>query len=273
MVTKIDLGILAIAGLATFLIIRGGGQFLKDFKFPEINLPEINLPEIKFPEFPDFTNIFKSINDNLSSLAGQTVDGVTIPADTTVNPDGTVTSSTGPTLDLSDEARAAALRELELNREIARLENQLDMIPQGEDISGAELASAINDAEFRAREAEKQMQAIIQPSQVVVEQFDSFGGGPSFIGGVTTFGNNLIDTLSEVLNIFPNLTASQARDALEANPNLLASQFVLINPDIINLSSEGEDPNQVLLNASGGFSGLTPDQIAQLLTGGNINNF
>jgi len=100
---------------------------------------------------------------------------------------------------------------------------------------------------------------------------DEFGlGGGTFLGGVTTFGDNLVDTLSEVLNLFPSLTASQARDALEENQGLTASQFRLANTDIINISS---NEDQTLLNSSGDFTGLTPTQIAQLLTGGNINNF
>ena len=63
-----------------------------------------------------------------------------------------------------------------------------------------------------------------------------FGGGPSFIGGTTTFGENLVDTLGEVLSIFPGLTASQAADALAAFPGLTGSQFALIDPDIINIT-------------------------------------
>jgi len=65
------------------------------------------------------------------------------------------------------------------------------------------------------------------------------GGGPSFIGGTTTFGDAIVDTLSEVLNIFPHLTASQARDALEEFPNLTANEFAQIDPDVINIIGAG----------------------------------
>ena len=77
---------------------------------------------------------------------------------------------------------------------------------------------------------------------IVVAPKDEFGlvevtPGSTFTGaGITTFGDNLVDTLSEVLSIFPNLTASQARDALEENPGLTGSQFRLIDPDIINIT-------------------------------------
>jgi len=70
------------------------------------------------------------------------------------------------------------------------------------------------------------------------------------------------------------LRANQIDDLLEQNQGLTASQFRLINPiPETSLSSEGVDPAQVLLNSASGFTGLTPEQIAQLLTGGNINNF
>ena len=111
---------------------------------------------------------------------------------------------------------------------------------------------------------------------VIVPPGDEFGigGGTGFIGGVTTFGDNLVDTISEVLQAFPGLTASQGANLLADNPGLTQSQFMFIDPlGSSSLSSSGEDPNQTINNSSGGFTGLTPEQIAQLLTGGNISNF
>lgn len=55
MVSKIDLGILGLGALAVFLIVRGGGKFLENLKFPElpsigdITFPDFNLPEINIP--------------------------------------------------------------------------------------------------------------------------------------------------------------------------------------------------------------------------------
>jgi len=100
---------------------------------------------------------------------------------------------------------------------------------------------------------------------VFVAPVDEFGigGGPSFIGGTTTFGDNIVDSLSEVLALFPSLTASQARDALEQNQGLTASQFRLTEPDVLNLT----EPDQTFNNSSGGFSGLTPQQIFSLISG------
>ncbi len=113
-------------------------------------------------------------------------------------------------------------------------------------------------------------------TEVIVPAGDEFGigGGSGFIGGVTTFGDNLVDTLGEVLQAFPNLSASQAANLLADNQGLTQSQFKFINPfGSSSISSAGVDPDQIFNNSSGGFSGLTPTQIAQLLTGGNISNF
>lgn len=258
------------------------GENFGKIELPDITLPAINFPEFPKIEFPDFTNIFQGFQDQLSSIAGQTVpsgtDGttVTIPSDTIINADGTVSSSTPPLLTLDAASKEEALRQLEINRLRSILEQELAEIPSTEDISGSEFTSAINDAEFRARQEEEQeiLRTIGTESEVFVPTVNEFdiGGGPSFIGGTTTFGDNLIDSLSEVLSIFPQLTASQARDVLEENPDLSASQFRLINPDVINISN-AEIENQVFLNSSGDFTGLTPEQIAKLLTGGNISNF
>lgn len=77
-----------------------------------------------------------------------------------------------------------------------------------------------------------------QEGAIVVGAESALGGGPSFEGGVTTFANldEIVDSLSEVLQIFPSLTASQARDALSEFPDLTFGEFALIDPDVINIS-------------------------------------
>lgn len=110
---------------------------------------------------------------------------------------------------------------------------------------------------------------------ITVGAIDEFGigGGPSFEGGTTTFGGGIVDTLTEALAIFPQLTASQARDVLEENPDLTQSQFRLVEPDVLNISNLVEE-NQTFLPASDpAFTGLTAEQIFQQLVGGNISNF
>ena len=79
---------------------------------------------------------------------------------------------------------------------------------------------------------------IEEPGVIVVPEEDPFGigGGPSFEGGTTIFGGGIVDTLGEVLDLFPSLTASQARDVLEEFPGLTQAEFRQLDPDIINIS-------------------------------------
>jgi len=269
----------------------------------KITLPEINFPEFpKFPEFPEinfpdfgsfFDNFFKQQTEFFSSLAGQTIDTnggtITIPPDTMIDPDtGIVTSDTPPI----GTGGGATQQELDFAQARA---GAFDTLFDLDVLSGAQIQQAISSIAFGDFPALNALIVSIQslaseqsgltPAQQFVADRDGFqvpatdptglGGGVSFMGGTTTFGDqsNLIDTLSEVLNIFPNLTASQAANALFANPNLTPNQFAQITPFQPSISSAGGDPEQIILNASGGFSGLTAQQIALILTGGNISNF
>jgi len=271
-----------------------------------IQLPEIKLPEITFPDFPDFpalpdfSSIFAGLQEQifglqsqLSSLAGQTVSTnggtVTIPPDTMIDPDtGIVTSETPPI------GTGGGATQSELDFAQARA-GAFDTLFDLDVLTGTQIQEAISNIAFGDFPALNALIISIQslannpsgltPAQEFAQSKGGFdvpaddptglGGGGSFIGGTTTFGDqtNIIDTLSEVLNIFPNLTASQAANALFSNPNLTANEFAQISPFQPSISSAGVDPDQILLNASGGFSGLTPQQIANILTGGNISNF
>jgi len=271
------IGLIAIGGLFIFrdkisdFFQKGFENFGKiDIGFPEIKFPEF--PEINFPAFPDFSNIFQGLQDQLSSIAGQTVDGINIPADTTINPDGTVSSSTGPTFSLSDFERQEALNQLELNRLRSQLENALFDIPASEDISGAEFTKAINEAEFRARQEDQQIQAVINPGVQTGldtgQQF--FGGGPSFQGGSVTEIPISRLSLGQIIDRF-NVTASQAAD-IRARALDDFGGFDFGTNTGSGIGSVGViDP---IGNVSGGeFQGLTAQEIALRLTGGNISNF
>jgi len=280
-----------------------------EIKLPDITFPEFNFPEFKFPDFkfPDFTDVFSGFQTQLdelfknqaSILAGQTVQGqgegqlIDIPEDTIVNPDGTVSSTTPPT---STGAGATAA---DLAFPQARAE-AFDTLFDLDVLTGSQIQSAISNiafGDFSALAAlivsiqslaSEQQDPTTQPMQELLP-LDNMGigfdvpfndptglaGGGSFIGGTTTFGDqtNIIDTLSEVLGIFPNLTASQAANALFANPDLTANQFAQITPIQPSISSAGGDPEQIFNNTSDpSLSGLTPEQIFQKLFG-NITNF
>jgi len=294
-----------IGGIGTS--ITEGFAGLKFPELPDINFPEF--PEITFPEFPDFTDLFSGFqsqldllfNNQQSILAGQTVAGqgedqtIVIPPDTVVNPDGTVSSTTPPI------SMGAGATQQELTFAQTRA-NTFDIL-FGLGVSGTQAQqeisalpfgdiTALNDLvtrfqTFFGQPEPAPLDSGLTPAQQFVNQNNQqglvvpfndplgLGGGISFAGGTTTFGdaNNIIDTLSEVLGIFPNLTASQAANALFANPNLTGNEFAAITPIQPSISSAGIDPEQIINNASGGFSGLTPEQIAFILTGGNIQNF
>jgi hypothetical protein len=97
-----------------------------------------------------------------------------------------------------------------------------------------------------------------------------FTNSLGFVGGKTTMGDNVVDTLSEVLKLNPKLSASQARDALNEFKGLSPEQFLKVNSDVINLSNAGKEkiPN-VLLNAQGvkgkNLDGLSAEEISSML--------
>ena len=80
--------------------------------------------------------------------------------------------------------------------------------------------------------------------------------------------DNLVDTFTEALALFPDLRASQIADLLASNQGLTGSQFALIDPrGDINISSEGVDQPQVRNVSIGCSTGLTPQQISALISG------
>ncbi len=73
-------------------------------------------------------------------------------------------------------------------------------------------------------------------SELEDEDEQEFGfGGPSFIGG--TVRENPVDTLSEVINLFPGISASQAADFLAEYSGISPTDALRIDPDIRNISS------------------------------------
>jgi len=249
------------------------GAGIGDIELPPIVLPTINLPEINFPEFPalpDFSGLFQQQQDFFSNLINQFNFAVSpdIPKPTKMVED------TGLDPLATCECGASIVQDAFGNVNVTCKECAA---PVG---MNPALALEPSDAELFASQ-----DTGLTPAQLFAQQKGGFivpqtnpfgiGGGISFIGGQTTFGDsgNIVDTLSEVLSIFPNLTASQAADALAQNVGLTKNEFAQVDPDIVNISSAGFDPDQIILNASGGFSGLTPQQIALILTGGNIQNF
>jgi len=264
---------------------------LPDVKFPDIKFPDITFPDFKFPDFkfPDITNIFGN-GTGESDLAGKTVpfgdSQVMIPADTTVNPDGTVTSSTPPIVING----GATQEEFDFAKFRAEsFDTLFDIIGDPkkaqELISGAgQDKSAIEKILFQAGQGFFNDQPVEQPSVTVqpVETnlptgFDFFNpSGEGFTGAAinpTPIGNL---SLSQIIDQF-NVTASQAANIKAiANDDFgnfdfgtnTGSGIGSILPSISSLI-----PSSDLNVSSNQFEGLSAEQIAAFLTGGNIQNF
>jgi len=309
LVSKIDLGLFALAALAVFLIIRGAGQAFAGIKNPfegielpsigDITFPEINFPEINLPSFDFLGGLFGQ--DDSSSIAGETVetDGliVTIPEDTVIDPDtGIVTSSTPPTGILTspitfDEKLFAETRAGVFDTLFENL--GLDPKFAQSIVSEAKTFSDLSAILFKANQGfftnqEKQFVteikeneggglSVIPKIQDIVSDLPAgfVGGGPSFIGG-SIFETPIANlSLSQIIDKFM-VTASQA-----ANIKAIAGDDF---GDFDFGTNTGGGIGSIIqtiqgLSGLGGnvsdsqFQGLTAQEIANKLTGGNISNF
>jgi len=256
-------------------------------KFPDITFPDITFPDITFPDFPeinlpDFSGLFEGFQEQQETfLSGLQLEFNKLFGGTPLPQPQKMVEDTGL---LSQEEVLACQCGSTITQDAFGNVNQQCKECAAIDTALPSLDPALNIPDTSGLAFGGLLDFLgLTPAQQFAQQKGGFdvpfndptglGGGVSFIGGTTTFGSGIVDTLSEVLAIFPNLTASQAADALAENSGLTKNEFAQISPDIINISSAGGDPEQILLNASGGFSGLTPEQIANILTGGNISNF
>jgi len=294
--------LLGIGALLIFRepILKGfssiGESFGKiDITLPEIKLPEINFPEFNFPDFPDFTNLFDQLFKNQASiLAGQTVAGaegdpVQIPPDTIVNPDGTVTSTTPPTTQtvtgdlstffgeqrplvfdtlqdafgLTPSQAFVALKNVTTIEGLNEVLQKFNQAAIDEEIKEAAPTNLLNAG---GSIADQKVSSFLLDDPF--KQFE--GGGVSFVGGsiFETPIQNL--SLSQIIDKF-NVTASQA-----ANLKAIAQGFTPEEEAFLQGSQDiggfftGFNPPAV---SDPQFQGLTPQQIALMLTGGNISNF
>jgi len=97
------------------------------------------------------------------------------------------------------------------------------------------------------------------------------GGGPSFMGGEVN--PTPITTLTQVLDLFPFLTASQAADFLGEFSGILPEAALLQGGDVINISSSPDDPPQVFNQTSIPNLSGTPEEIFRFLFPNVISNF
>jgi len=278
---------------------EGLGEGLVNIKFPDITFPELPaFPDITFPEFPafpDFSSIFQGFQDQLSSLAGQTVPSepggapVTIPPDTTVQPGGTVTSSTPPTIDLGvSPGQLDPLGEISFNQLTSQVFDTLVNLG----LTSSEAFGKLKDISFDGGAGFSALDDLIQsfntpftpPNQpdqslgfdntvlnLLGTQQTFTGGGVGFQGG--SIGMTPVTTLSQVIDLFPGITASQAADFLGEFSGISPEAALMQGFDVINLSSAPGDPPQQFNQSSVGTTGISPEELFKLLFPTLISNF
>jgi len=238
-------GIIAIAGIGLLLLFFAGdirkafgslGESLGKFgsvELPDITLPSINFPQITFPsfefptiEFPKFE--FPDVNFQIPDVIGGASMAIGGAGETVT--------------DFFEGFRS------DLEQSFANLFESQKLPPIGEgDFTevGQAGARSARGATGTEEEFTQIMEEVVAQPKIISKLPDSdqeFGfGGPSFEGGFVF--ENPIDTLSEVLAQFPQLTASQAADFLGQFSGILPSQLPGIDPDIKNLVANIEGEN------------------------------
>jgi len=300
-------GVLILGALAIGLFIfkdritEGIGNFkLPSLDLPTINLPQINFPEFKFPDFkfpdfdfkfPDFE--FPDIAGGFSNIGEQIAKGFddlqkNIPSLFIEEPG----ASTVP--DPLDQNLSPGLaggiqqRQRDLRDSLAddKPEKQLPPAPLI-DAAGNIVNQPLTPAQlFSFNRTGILPEAFAEP--VVTEQAqaakktivaNTIGTDQSFTGGGQgfTFGSinpTPITTFSQVLDLFPTITASQAADFLAENTGILPERALQQGFDIINITSSPLDPPQIFNQASDpSVSGFTPEQAFKFLFPNIISNF
>jgi len=229
-----------------------------DFKFPDIKFPEFNFPEFPSFEFPDFTKFFEEQQKNFDEFTATVTQQFS-----NLGEAGREVGSTPDPDVIPQFGGGLAEKRGEQEETISPEQEAFEAIPAGEDISGAELASAINAEEFRRRQEEQKALeeralrdleiGLERPSPIEVvselptEQIFG-GGGLGFIGGIIR--ENPIDTLGEVIDLFPELSASQAADFLAEFSGISPTDALRIDPDIKNIVANIGGENIQVVNVS-----------------------
>jgi len=286
---------LLLLGLGIVLIFRGdirkgfagiGEGFGNiDITLPEIKFPEITFPEFKFPALPDFTSIFSGFQNQIDDISGQVFKiGESVGefgAGTTITKEGiiegsppTIESTTGQGTDpstLFGELRPKVFDTLtNLGFEPAEAFGFLKNVTTIEGLN--QVLQSVNA--FGRIQDETPMIDIEVP-QDPTGFIGAFSGSGGFVGGgiFETPIANL--SLSQIIDKF-NVTASQAANIqaiakddfgdFDFGTNTgagIGSVFPSLSSILPNLGAVS-DPQ---------FSGLSATEIANILTGGNIQNF
>jgi len=298
------LGIAAIVFLIIFFRKDIGGLFagfklpelpsLPDINFPDISFPDINFPDFSFPDFsfpdfsfpeiklPDFAGLFQEQQDAFSNAIKQLSGGFPTIEPSRPIPD---VEDTGLLPDPTVCACGSTIKQ-DTKGNVNQVCNVCEAAPSNTFTQGSK--EPFRDAEIFAKDFPEKFVSLTPVQEFLIENkgFDvsSFlpdkplqqfeGGGVGFIGGsiFETMFDSATASLSDIIDKF-NVTASQAADikaqaiGFEDIGGFIPEGF-FGEPDIIGTTAFNppavSDPQ---------FAGLTPEQIALQLTGGNISNF
>jgi len=212
-------------------------------ELPDITLPSITFPQITFPEFPQITLPESPFTaDFFSNLFGflRPENGLAPPAPGPVAPDesggfGGLIIPEGCTVDDQGIIRCPTPPTFDVCKTIPGLcePGETTVI---EPPPGGPGVSVTDEIKLIVKRGTDMITNLLPGST------QTFGfGGPSFEGGFIF--ENPIDTFSEVLAAFPQLTASQAADFLAQFSGILPSQLPGIDPDIRNIVANVEGEN------------------------------
>jgi len=249
---------------------------LPDIKFPEFKFPEFKFPDFKFPDitFPEF----KFPDISLPELPPLFVDD---PKDTASTVPDPLDQNLSPGLAGGIQQRQRDLRE-------ALAEKGVTPAQQFAAEKGG-ASSIFEILSFLGLEFAPPVMAISEtldpqlPPDTSLFGFDDTvlnligtdqeftGGGQGFMGGA--INPTPITTLSQVIDLFPGITASQAADFLGEFSGILPEAALLQGFDVINISQHPDDPPQQFNQTSiPGLSG-TPEEIFKFLFPNLISNF
>jgi len=249
-----------------------------DIQLPEIKLPDITFPEFpKFPEitFPDFAGFFTGFQEQQTNFFEQFTnlfksEGIPQPQK--------MVEDTGLIDPLTCECGSTIVQDAFGN--VNQTCNKC--APSGTP------SEPFRDAERFAMDFPEEFieKPVVQPSvqvQPVLQLPTGFeGGGVSFVGGsIFPTGTGLSQenianlSLSDIIDLF-NVTASQASNIRGIAQGFTPEEESFLTPKVITpLGTIFDFTNQGFGGITGDpqFQGLTPEQIAIMLTGGNIQNF
>jgi len=263
-----------------------------NIQLPSIEFPDIEFPDFKFPDFkfPDIFNFFnqepKDISEEefeLNGAPGMFGEGTTFDPGT-----GIIEGDTPPTVDLGLEPGGLdPLGEISFNRLKSGVFNTLT---QTIGLTPGAAFAQLRDIDFDMGAGFAALDQVLQsfneplpqqaPPLEAISGFDdqfigAFSESGGFVGGgiFQTPIQNL--SLSQIIDMF-NVTASQAANikAIAAddfgdfdfgtNTGLGIGSVLSSIPGLSGLGGNVSDPQ---------FQGLSAQEIADFLTGGNISNF